>query len=303
MKALIITEKLGTYDSKCSTTLANEGIAEGHQIFECFSDKVSLLDGHVIAEASQFFGNDVPNSAPQIFTLKADFDVIFFRPNPPVDMAYLSLLYLLQLVEDEVLVVNKPSSVIRFAEKFLPHYFANFSPPTLISKDHLQIAQFLQRHGDIVAKPLYLYGGKGISKLSKTDEAKLDEVIATSKEPMIYQKFLPEVAEGDKRLFFANSKFQGAFARVPQGSSFLANLAQGGALEPYQVKENEKKLIKEIEVFLAKHHISICGADLIGSYITEINITSPIGFTQMKELYDTNSAQYLWRSLESQLKY
>jgi len=300
MKALIITEKLGTDDSRCSTFIANEALAREHEVYECYSDKISLLDGEIICSAEQFLAETEPNKSAQKFVIKQQFDVVFFRPNPPVDMAYLTTLYLLQLIENDVLILNKPSSVIRFAEKILPHYFADFSPPTLISKNRAEIFDFVKKHNGAVAKPLYWYGGNGVKKISTTDE--IDDLLAENKEPLVYQKFLPEIYEGDKRITFVNYRYVGTINRVPPAGEFIANLCHGGEAKAVELNEYQTtKILPKVSEFLEKYDIPLCGIDVIGNYVTEMNITTPLIFPALYKIHGTNEEKRLWDELEHRL--
>jgi glutathione synthase len=282
--------------------MADEAISREHQIFECDQDMVSLLDGEIICVAEQYFGAHKQNSNVQKFTIKSDFDIVFWRQNPPVDMAYLTTLYLLQIIENDVLILNKPSSVIRFAEKILPHYFAEFSPPTLISKNRDEILDFIKAHNGAVAKPLYFFGGNGVEKLGADDLAKLDELLAASNEPLVYQKFLPEVVEGDKRFVFVNGKFVKAFNRVPPEGEFIANLCHGGSAKPFEPNEYHKtQIIPKVEQFLSDNDISFCGIDVIGNYVNEMNITSPLTFPPLFDVYGINAATNFWSEIEAKL--
>lgn len=302
MRALIITEKLGTDDSRCSTFIANEGVRRGHEVFECYSDKISLLDGEVICSAERFLSETEANAAAQKFVIKRDFDVVFFRPNPPVDMAYLTTLYLLQLIENDVLILNKPSSVIRFPEKILPHYFAEFSPPTLISKNRVEILDFIRKHQGAVAKPLYWYGGNGVEKLSDNDIERLDALLATNKEPLVYQKFLPEVVEGDKRMIFVNGRYINTVNRVPPEGEFIANICHGGTPNSSEPNEyHRKNIIPIVEKFCIDYDIALCGIDVIGNNVTEMNITTPVIFPDLDLIYNLKEETNFWSELENRL--
>lgn len=286
LRTLFISEKLGTYDDESTTVMADEAVARGHEVFECLPAAISFLNGELLAEVVNY-----PSGEAKQVVLDADFEVIHFRPNPPVDMNYLTLLYLLQMIEDEVLILNRPSSIINFPEKIFPHLFAGFSPPTLITSDVGAAENFLQEHGEVIQKPLYEYGGRGIVKLSSGDSIELPE-------RMIFQKFIPEVAQGDKRIFFVNGKAVGAFLRVPQEGAVAANLAQGGSLEPSEITPHEREICDKLENIFEQIGVSIAGIDVIGDYVTEINITSSIGFPQMRELYNQRPEKALWDEIE-----
>lgn len=298
MKILIITNKLGTADSSCTTFMADETIKRGHKVFECEQDMVSLREGEIICSAAEYHGDD----SEQKFIIKSEFDIVFFRQNPPVNMAYLTTLYLLQIIENDVPILNKPSMVIRYAEKILPHYFAEFSPPTLISKNRAEILDFIKAQNGAVAKPLYFFGGTGVEKITVGDEAKLDELLAQNQEPLVYQKFLPEVVDGDKRFIFANSKFIGVVNRVPPEGEFIANLCHGGSAKAFEPTEYHKThIIPKVEKFLSENDISFCGIDVIGNYVNEMNITSPLTFPPLHEVYGINAATQFWSEIEARI--
>lgn len=299
LRILIIANKLGQKDSVCSPFIAREAIKRGHEVYECDQDKISLLMGEIICNAERFYSVEEKNEAAKKFTIKSDFDIVFFRQNPPINMAYITTLCLLQLIEDDVMILNRPSSLLRYAEKIIPHYFPEFSPPTLISKNREEIIEFVEKHGGAVAKPLYFYGGNGVVKVKHGDVAKLDSLLADNEEPLVYQKFIPEVAEGDKRFVFVNSKFVGAVNRVPPEGEFIANLCHGGSAHPFEPNEYQKTvIIPKVEQFLSENDISFCGIDVIGDYVNEMNVTSPLTFPPLHEVYGLNAAEGLWDHLE-----
>lgn len=302
LRVLIIANKLGTEESVCSPFIANEAVARGHQVFECDHDVLSLLDSEIICEADEYFGGDAENSPPKKFTIKNDFDIVFFRQNPPVDMAYMTTLHLLRTIENDVPIINRPSALLKFAEKILPHEFDGFSPPTLISRNRAEILTFIKSHGGVVAKPLYFYGGNGVEKLGLDDKARLDELLSDNNEPKVFQKFLPEVTEGDKRFVFVNSKFVGAVNRVPPEGAFIANLCHGGSAHAYEPNDYQKTvIIPKVEQFLSENDISFCGIDVIGDYVNEMNITSPLTFPPLHEVYGINAATEFWNEIEIKL--
>jgi len=302
MKVLIITEKLATEAAKCSTYIAKEAVSRGHEVYECYSDKIGLLNGEVICEASRYMSENMPNDEVKKLIIRQHFDVVFFRPNPPIDMAYLTTLYLLQIIENDVLILNKPSSVIRYPEKILPHYFPEFSAPTLISKNRTEILEFMKIHNVVVTKPLYSYAGKGVEKLEAKDTARLDAIIADSKEPRVYQKFLHEVYEGDFRLIFVNGKFIAAVKRIPKNGGFIANLDSGMDEVAYEITDHHRNhIVPKLEKFLVENDIALCGIDVIGNYVSEINITSPVTFLYLHYIYERNEETKLWDAIEDRL--
>ncbi|MFE0739370.1 hypothetical protein ACFW2N_31230, partial [Streptomyces sp. NPDC058855] len=154
----VISEKLGTYASRDTTKIADEALVRGHTVHEVYPADVSQVEGRLIAKARLYTGADAADIQEHVRIDLEDMDVTHFRPNPPVDMSYLTTLYLLDRIKDKGLVINDPESIIRFPEKIFPLEFPEFTPPTLISRDVDEIRDFTDRHQDVVIKPLYEYG-------------------------------------------------------------------------------------------------------------------------------------------------
>jgi len=291
LKVAIITEKLGTKAASSSTVIADEAIKRGHKVFEFEKEQLRFEEGKLLANAISY-----PERKATEINLEG-IDVILFRPNPPVNMAYLTCLFLLRTIEDKVLILNKPSSVINFPEKIFPLYMANFMPPTLITADKEQIKKFAAKHGDVILKPLYDFGGTGIKKITASDDFELEGTT-----PIVVQKFIPEVAQGDKRILFINYKYHSAFKRTPPQGSIIANIVQGGELSATDLTAKEKLICQKLEPMLKENDIPICGIDVINDYVTEINITSPTGFKWAKEFYNLQPETELWAAIEARIQ-
>lgn len=291
LKVAIITEKLGTKAASSSTVIADEAIKRGHKVFEFEKERLRFQEGKLLANTILY-----PEGKAAEINLE-EMDVILFRPNPPVNMAYLTCLFLLRTIEDKVLILNKPSSIINFPEKIFPLYMAEFMPPTLITADKEQIKKFAAKHGDVIIKPLYDFGGAGIKKITASDDFDLEGTT-----PIVAQKFIPEVAEGDKRILFINYKYHSAFLRRPAKGSILANIMQGGGLEPTKLTAKEKLICQKLEPILKENDLPICGIDVINDYVTEINITSPTGFKWAKELYNLQPELELLDAIEARIQ-
>ncbi len=294
LKTAIITDKLGTYEAKCTTKIAQEAIARGHIVYETLPQEISQVEGQLIANTRLYTNTEAPQNEERIDLAKMD--VIHFRPNPPVDMAYLSTLYLLNNIKDKVLIINNPESIIKFPEKIFPLQFPEFIPPTLITKDIEEIRQFAKKHKEIIVKPLYEYGGSGIQKFN------MGEINLPKPElPLIAQPFLNVIGKGDKRIFFIGGEVAGAFLRSPAKGSYIANIAQGGSISKTTLTPREKEFAGILGPILKKNGIYICGIDVIDDYVTEINITSSVGFSQMEELYNEKPQIKLWDIIENEL--
>jgi len=303
LKVAIITEKLGTYDAKCTTKIAQEAVDRGHKVYETFPHDISHAEGKLIAKARLYTGAEAPQDEERIDLEKMD--VIHFRPNPPVDMAYLSTLYLLNQISDKVLIINNPEAIIKLPEKIFPLNFPKFTPKTLITRDINEIRQFLEKHKEIIIKPLYEYGGNGIIKVKLGENeglfGNIQNQLAESKMPLVVQEFLPNVVKGDKRILFVNGEIVGAYSRIPPKGKYIANLAQGGSHQKTTLTSREKEFAKILGPILRENNIYICGIDVIDNKITEINITSPGGFSNIEELYGEKPQIKLWDIIEKKL--
>ncbi|KUO07239.1 hypothetical protein [Streptomyces sp. DSM 15324] len=300
LNVAVISEKLGTYDSKDTTKIAVEALVRHHTVYEVYPADVSQVEGHLVAHARVYTGADAAHGQDEVRIDLEDMDVIHFRPNPPVDMSYLTTLYLLERIKDKVLVINDPESIIRFPEKILPFEFPEFTPPTLITHDVAEVRDFTERHHEVVIKPLYEYGGRGIGRLTSTtfDEQLVGARLGEGGPPLVVQAFLPRVTEGDKRIFFIGGDVAGAFVRLPKPGSYIANIAQGGSIHPTTLTPREEELATLLGPKLRERGIYICGIDVIDDHVTEINVTSSVGFSQMEELYGEKPQIKLWDLIE-----
>lgn len=295
LKFAIITERLGHEELSGSTTLiATSALERGHKVFECEKHEVSYQNGQVIANMLSY-----PSRKKSVKNLGKDFDVILFRPNPPVDMEYLSTLYLLRTIEDKVLIINKPSSVINLPEKIFPFYLSKYSPETLVTKDTELAAKFLAKHKEIIVKPLYDYGGHGIIKVKTSEKNILLKRLKESSEPVLLQKFLKNIAKGNKRVLFIDGKVAGAVVRIPKKGAFLANYHQGSTTTKTILNKREQEICKALSKQLKQNDIMIAGVDIIDGYLTEVNITSPAGFGSMLSVYKQKPHDLLVRKIEN----
>lgn len=210
-------------------------------------------------------------------------DVILLRSEPPFDMGYITATYLLDMVKPHTRIINDPTAVRNFSEKLIMGYFSEYAPPTIVSSDIDALQGFMNTHGDIIVKPLYGCGGQGIVKIHHKDnnlESVAGLLMAHNNEPIMVQKWLPDIARGDKRIFLANGEVIFAFNRVPDVGAVRANLHAGGRIEQASLTPHEDTICATFKPFLQHHGIGLAGVDMIGDYVTEINITSPGGISQ-----------------------
>lgn len=233
--------------------------------------------------------------------LSQDVDVILMRQDPPFDMAYVTATYLLETVHPKTLVVNDPAEVRSAPEKLLVTRFPGLTPPTLISSDPVALADFHRRHGEVVLKPLHGAAGSGVVRL-RADDPNLEalvEIHATgSRDPLVIQKFLPAVSKGDKRIILIDGEPVGAINRVPAKDQVRSNLRVGGTAAPVELTERDREICAAIGPTLRERGLLFVGIDVIGDWLTEINVTSPTGAQQLKRFTGVDAAALMWDAIE-----
>lgn len=243
-------------------------------------------------------------AAPSLLSLDQT-DIVLMRQEPPFDMAYITATYLLELLPPHILVVNAPRAVRDAPEKLFITRYPDLLPPTLISNETAAIMDFRAQHGSLVLKPLYGYSAHGIGLLHADDTPKqLDNFCQQQNGlPFIVQKFLPEVAAGDKRIILLNGQIIGALNRVPQPGNFLANLRVGGKPEATSVTTAEAAMVQRFAADLTAMGIILAGIDVIGNYVTEINVTCPGGLLKINQANNLSGAERLeeqfWECVEA----
>ena len=233
--------------------------------------------------------------------LAEDVDVILMRQDPPFDMAYVTATYLLETVHPKTLVVNDPAEVRSAPEKLLVTRFAGLQPPTLISSDPVALIDFHRRHGDVVLKPLHGAGGSGVVRL-KADDPNLEALIEIhavgSRDPLVIQKFIPAVSKGDKRILLVDGEPVGAINRIPAEGAVRSNLHMGGTAAAVELTARDREISAAIGPTLRERGLIFVGIDVIGDYLTEINVTSPTGAQQLKRFGGADAAALLWDRIE-----
>ncbi len=232
-----------------------------------------------------------------------EMDVILMRQDPPFDMAYITATHLLEQLAGKVAVWNNPAAVRNAPEKLCVMPFSRFMPPTLISRDPVTIHQFASAHEAIVAKPLYGYGGRSVFKFSAGD-SNLDTLIEhwseQSLEPLMWQQFRPEVAHDDKRVLFIHGDVKAVVGRLPADGSIRANMRVGGTAVAGELTPRQQEICDALSPFLKEQGLMLAGIDLIGGYLTEINVTSPTTLRAAQKLYGINLAVAFWDTVEEQ---
>jgi glutathione synthase len=237
--------------------------------------------------------------------LAADIDVVLMRQDPPFDLGYISAALLLDRLKGTTLVVNDPKSVINAPEKMFVLDYARFMPPTLVARKIEDVRAFQQKHGAVVVKPLHGNGGKAIFKVEAdgTNLSAITELFGQVwPEPFMVQPFLPEVAEGDKRIVLVDGEFAGAINRKPGAGEFRSNLAQGGYAEAAGLTAREEEICAAMGPELRARGLVFVGIDVIGGqWLTEINVTSPTGIVAIDQFNGTDTAARIWDAIEARL--
>ncbi len=285
--------------------LALEAQARGHALFHYLPQNLSLRDGRVLARAQPL---DVRREADNFFTMGAErtlnlagVDVVLMRQDPPFDMAYITATHVLEHIHPQTLVVNDPVSVRNAPEKLFVTHFDGLMPPTLITSNRDDIIAFRAEHGDIIIKPLYGNGGAGVFHVTPGDEnltALLEIFTDLFREPVIAQRYLPEVRQGDKRIILVDGKAVGAINRVPAAGEARSNMHVGGTPLKSELTPREHEICAAIGPALREQGLIFVGIDVIGDYLTEINVTSPTGIQEIDRFDGTNLSALIWDAIE-----
>ncbi len=280
--------------------------ARGHELFVYTPDTLSLEDGRAFARGRDVIVRRAKGDHFQAGEMRrvelSTFDVVLLRQDPPFDMHYIDTTFVLEAVHPKTLVVNDPREVRNAPEKLFVTKFPQLQPPTLISSDRAAIYDFRARHGDVVLKPLNGRGGSGVTRLL-SDDPNLDALLELheqiGREPVILQKFLPSVTKGDKRIIIVDGEPVGAINRVPAKGQIRSNLAVGGAPEPIELSPRDLEICAAIGPELKARGLLFVGIDVIGDYLTEINVTSPTGAVALKRFTGIDATEVMWRRIEA----
>ena len=237
---------------------------------------------------------------PRLTDLSA-FDVILLRQDPPFDLAYISTTHILDRIHPRTLVVNDPAQVRNAPEKIFVTEFPDLMPPTLITRDLDAIKAFREEQGDIVMKPLYGKGGEAVFRLEREDlnfGSLYDLFIAIFREQWVVQKFLPAVKDGDKRIILVDGEFAGAVNRVPAPDDLRSNMVRGGVPKATGLTAREREICTRLGPALRERGLLFVGIDVIGDFLTEINVTSPTGIRAVKNLGGPDIAALIWDKIE-----
>ncbi|MBR7618054.1 glutathione synthase [Phenylobacterium sp. 20VBR1] len=277
----------------------------GHTLWVYTPERMALENGRLTAKGRSVTVQPVKGAhatfGPWETRDLSEFDVVLLRQDPPFDMAYITSTHFLDAIHPKTLVVNNPTEVRNAPEKLFVTTFPGVQPPTLITSDIEAIYEFRARQGDIVLKPLNGAGGSGVARLLADDpnlDAMLDLHRMISREPVIAQKFVPAVVKGDKRILLVDGEPVGAINRVPSAGQIRSNLAVGGRAEAVELTARDRELCGIIGPELKRRGLMFVGIDVIGDYLTEINVTSPTGAVALKKFTGIDATVRLWERVE-----
>ena len=288
--------------------LAEEAQNRGHDLYVYTPNDLTFNRGKIIAKVRSIslkrkIGDHVNFGAVEILAL-SEFDVIWLRQDPPFDMGYITNTHLLDLISQKTLIVNNPFWVRNLPEKLLVLEFPDLIPETVISRDLEEIKRFKNEFKDIIIKPLYGNGGAGIFRLREDDKnlTSLHELFSNmSSEPLIAQAFLPDVKKGDKRIILVDGEPVGAINRVPKAGETRSNMHVGGKAEPAKLSQRDREICRSIGPILKNKGQVFVGIDVIGDYLTEINVTSPTGIQELERFDKVNIAEMIWHAVEKKV--
>jgi glutathione synthase len=288
--------------------MALEAQARGHKLYHYLPEDLAFKNGSVSAGVRplevRFERNNCFTLGSQEWVNLSTFDVILMRQDPPFDMAYITATHLLEFVHPETLVVNNPASVRNAPEKIFVGHFPDLMPPTLITTNREQIIQFREEYKDIIIKPLFGNGGAGVFHVTPSDEnlnSLLEMFAQIYREPIIVQRYEPAVRNGDKRIILIDGKPVGALNRIPAKGESRSNLHVGGTAKKSALTNREKEICEALGPTLKEQGLIFVGIDVIGDYITEINVTSPTCLQEINHFDSVSLEADIWDCIQSKL--
>ncbi len=312
LKIAFLMDPLEKLDLKGDTTfaLALEAQRRRHQISFFKPEDIILSNNNILANICKLelsLSNNLEEFKYHDTFIKplSEYDVVMMRQDPPFNMSYISATHILEKLPTSTLVVNNPFEVRNSPEKIFVTNFSHLMPKTLISRNVNAIKEFRKQHKDIIIKPLYGNGGQGVFHILPEDEnlnSILEMFFSQNREPLMIQEYLKDVRNGDKRIILLNGEPVGAINRVPKLGESRSNMHVGGNPEKTELTERDKFICSEISYSLVQKELYFVGIDIIGDYITEINVTSPTGIREIKNLDSIAIEEMFWDFIENKLK-
>ena len=310
LRVAIQMDPIASINPRTDTTLllGVEAIRRGYEVFYYVPSALTFKAGEVIAQAHPIELRNNPDdyhTLGESLTLNlTEMDVVLMRQDPPFDMAYITATHLLEMLAPRTLVVNDPAAVRNTPEKLFMFQFPQFVPPTLITRDAHAIEEFLKEHGHIVIKPLYGYAGHSVFSVKQGDtnlHALLEMFLGLSKEPVIAQRFLPEIRTMDKRILVIDGKISAVLGRVAAADDIRVNMRVGGQGVKTEPTARDIAIGETVGAELARRGIVLAGLDVIGEYLVEANVTCPTGFVRSNALYGLKQESIFWDAVEKRL--
>ena len=308
MKIAVQMDHVSKLSIKGDTTLALclEAQKRKFKLYQYLPDNLTFIDGRlkVVVEELKLFDDceDFFELGKPFTDDLNSFDTVLMRQEPPFDMHYITYTHLLDHLDKKVRVINNPVSVRNAPEKLLVTHFVDLMPKTIISKNFDEIKEFVSKLNKVVLKPLYGKGGEGIILLESNDkmfDKKLENFLLGEHEPIMAQEYLPIVKKGDKRIILINGEPVGCLNRIPAEGEFRSNLGVGGLPELSELSPRDIEICQRISKTLIDYDLYFVGIDVIGDFLTEINVTCPTGVRQIKELGGPDIAKLFWDNINS----
>ena len=308
LKVAVQMDPIGAINIEGDSTFAMmlEAQARGHALWHYHVRDLALMGGRVLAQAEPVqvrreYGNHFTLGPREEIDL-AGFDVVLMRQDPPFDMAYITATHILEHIHPGTLVVNDPASVRNAPEKLFVTHFPELMPETLVTADMAAIRRFREHHGDIIVKPLFGNGGAGVFHLAPGDPnlaALIELFTERSREPLVVQRYVPAVRQGDKRIILVDGEAMGAINRVPAAGEARSNMHVGGRPEPTTLTDREREICAAIGPELKRRGMIFVGIDVIGGFLTEINVTSPTGLQEVARFDGVHLERAIWDAIEA----
>ena len=285
-----------------------EAQARGHDIFYYTPPDLTLDGSRLVASGHTLRVRDEIGSHFELADSRtedlAELDVVLLRQDPPFDMGYITTTHLLERIHPETLVVNDPAHVRNAPEKVFVLAYQDLMPPTMVTRNLADVRRFRDQYKDIIIKPLYGNGGAGVFRL-KPDDTNLNSLVEmfqlSFREPFMVQQYRDEVRQGDKRIILVDGEVAGIINRVPAADEARSNMHVGGRAEPIELNDRDREICDRLGPELKKRGLLFTGIDVIGPYLTEINVTSPTGIRQVKAFGGNDIAAMIWDAIERQV--
>ncbi|MBL8564681.1 MAG: glutathione synthase [Hyphomicrobiaceae bacterium] len=286
-----------------------EAQARGHELFYYMPQNLALDGATLKARGATLAVKDVAGSHYAVSDSRVEdlstFDVVLLRQDPPFDMAYITTTHLLERIHPRTLVVNDPREVRNAPEKLWVLEFQDLMPPTLVTRQLADVIAFRERHKDIIVKPLYGNGGASVFRIQPGDTnlGSLVELFQTVfREPFMVQQYRPEVRAGDKRIILVDGELAGVINRIPPDGETRSNLHVGGRAAAVELTDRDREICARLGPELKRRGLIFTGIDVIGPYLTEINVTSPTGIRHIRQHGGPDIAAMIWDAIEGKVK-